>query len=143
MKSCTFFGHRVCPCEKSNVVWEKIEELIVYDGVTCFYVGCHGEFDAIVRGVLKQLKKKYPQIRYYIFLAYMPGKNNNHCGEDTILPSGIENIPKKFAISYRNQWMIEQSEYVITYVTHSFGGAAQFEAMAQKKGKRIIKISLS
>ena len=73
----------------------------------------------------------------------MPGKNNNHCGEDTILPSGIENIPKKFAISYRNQWMIEQSEYVITYVTHSFGGAAQFEAMAKKKGERIIQISLS
>lgn len=46
----------------------------------------------------------------------------------------------KFAISYRNNRMIEQSDYVVTYVRRSFGGAAQFEAQAKRKHKIIIAL---
>ena len=60
--------------------------------------------------------------------------------ELTILPEGIETVPPRFAISYRNKWMIEQSDYVITYVIHSWGGAAQFKELAEKKGKTVIEL---
>lgn len=36
--------------------------------------------------------------------------------------------------------MIEQADYVITYVTHSWGGAAKFKELAEKKGKTVINI---
>ena len=36
--------------------------------------------------------------------------------------------------------MIEKSDYVVTYVHHSFGGAAQFKEIAEKKGKIVINI---
>jgi hypothetical protein len=60
---------------------------------------------------------------------------------DTVFPEGLEKIPPRFAISKRNRWMIEHSDYVVTYVRHSFGGAAQFKALAEKKGKKAIELA--
>ena len=37
--------------------------------------------------------------------------------------------------------MIRESDVVITYITHSWGGAAQFVEMAKKKRKRIINVA--
>ena len=36
--------------------------------------------------------------------------------------------------------MIEQSDYVVTCVSRSWGGAAQFKELAEKKGKTVINI---
>ncbi len=36
--------------------------------------------------------------------------------------------------------MLRQSDYVVTYITHSWGGAAQFAAMAERQGKNIISL---
>ena len=61
---------------------------------------------------------------------------------DTILPEGIETVIKRFAINYRNKWMIEQSDFVVTYVVHDGGsGAAQFKKLAERKGKTVIELS--
>lgn len=59
----------------------------------------------------------------------------------TIIPDGIETVPKKFAINYRNSWMIEQSDYVVTYVNSSVGGAAKFKKQAEKKNKIVINLA--
>ena len=74
----------------------------------------------MVRRVLRELSKKY-EIRYYVVLAYMPEKRDGSGYEDysdTILPDGIETVPKRFAITYLNKWMLRRSDYVVTYVTH-------------------------
>ena len=34
-----------------------------------------------------------------------------------------------------------QSDYVVTYVTHSWGGAAQFAELAEKQKKIIVSLS--
>ena len=57
-----------------------------------------------------------------------------------ILPELPENTPQRFRIDARNRWMINKSDYVITYVRHSFGGTAKFEEMAYKQNKIVIKI---
>ena len=74
-------------------------------------------------------------------LAYLPDSQEKYA-LPTLFPEGIENVPKKFAISYRNKWMIEKSDYVVAYIMRTFGGAYKFKTMAEKKGKRIINISL-
>lgn len=109
-----------------------------------FYIGNNGDFDDIVRKNLKLLKLNYPHINYAVVLAYMPYKKDGLCYKDytdTIYPNGLENTPPKYAIIKRNQWMINQCDYVVTYVRHTFGGAAQFKELALKKGKTVINLA--
>ena len=61
---------------------------------------------------------------------------------NTIYPEGLETVPKRFAISWRNKWMIQESDVVVTYITHSWGGAAQFADLAKRKKKRVINIKI-
>jgi hypothetical protein len=37
--------------------------------------------------------------------------------------------------------MLKQSDYVVTYITHPWGGAAQFAEMAKKQKKIIVSLS--
>ena len=75
-------------------------------------------------------------------LAYMPGKKTEYDDySDTMLPEGIESVHPHYAISWRNNWMLKQSDYVVTYITRSYGGAAQYVSRAQKQDKKIINIS--
>jgi hypothetical protein len=36
--------------------------------------------------------------------------------------------------------MLKQSDYVVTYITHSYGGAAQFVKKARRQGKTIVSV---
>ncbi|MEE1280074.1 MAG: hypothetical protein UHH95_04500 [Oscillospiraceae bacterium] len=44
---------------------------------------------------------------------------------DTIYPDGLEGVPPNYAISRRNMWMIDNADYVVTYVKYIVGGAAR------------------
>ena len=141
---CTFFGHRDTPESIKPLLREVLLDLIENQEVKQFYVGNQGNFDAMVRRLLRELSAKYP-IRYNVVLAYMPekrGEFNTADYSDTILPEGIETVPKRFAINYRNKWMIEQSDFVVTYVVHdAVSGAAQFKRLTERKGKMVIELS--
>ena len=107
-----------------------------------FYVGHQGQFDAYVHSELKKLKQEYPQINYAVVLAYMPGKKTEYEDySDTMLPEGIESVHPHYAISWRNNWMLKQSDYVVTYITHSWGGAAQHVKKAERRGIRVINLA--
>ncbi len=142
MGVCTFFGHRDCPDSIKSKLREVVITLIVNHNVDMFYVGNQGQFDAIVRGILRELKKEYPKIHYAVVLAYMPGKQTGHVDcLDTMLPEGIESVHPRYAISWRNNWMLQQSDYVVAYVIHSWGGATRFANKAAKEGKIVINVS--
>ena len=142
MPVCTFFGHRECPDSIKVKLREVLIDLIANNDVDMFYVGNQGRFDAIVRGVLRDLKNEYPQINYAVALAYMPGKRTEYDDySNTILPEGIESVHPRYAISWRNNWMLQQSDYVVTYITHSWGGAAQYADKARRQKKTVINIS--
>ena len=140
-KTCCFFGHREVTHNIREELKATIDKLITEDNVTEFYVGHQGQFDSMVYSVLKELKAKYPQIRYTVVLAYMPDEHIKELyGEDTLFPDGMENVPKKFAISKRNDWMIQQSGFAVCYVYKITGGAAKFREKAEKKRLQIIDI---
>ena len=138
MKTCTFFGHRSTPLNLKESIKEKITELIEQHGVELFYVGNHGQFDSMTLSSLKELAKIYPHIKYYIVLAYYPKEKSPE--ENTLFPEGIELCHPKFAIEFRNKWMLERSDFVISYITHSWGGAYKFCEKAKNKGKIVINI---
>ena len=141
---CTFFRHSMVPKEIEPTLRSTLIDLIENKDVKMFYVGNHGQFDGMVHRTLCELSSLYP-ISYNVVLAYMPQKRDNSdmtYYSDTILPDGVETVPKRFAISYRNKWMIQKSDYVVTYVTHDLGsGAAQFKKIAEKKRKKVIELS--
>ena len=140
-KTCCFFGHREVTHNIKPKLTEIIEKLITEDGVTDFYVGHQGQFDSMVFSVLKELKVKYPKIRYTVVLAYIPDEYIKEVyGEDTLFPDGLESVPKKYAISKRNVWMIHQSGFVVCYVYKITGGAAKFREKAEKRKLRIIDV---
>ena len=143
-KTCCFFGHREVTHNIKQKLTEIIEKLITEDGVTDFYVGHQGQFDSMVYSVLKELKAYYPKIRYTVVLAYMSDEHIRELfGENTLFPDGLETVPKRFAISKRNDWMIQQSGVAVCYVHKITGGAAKFREKAEKKGLQVINLMFS
>ena len=143
MSACTFFGHRGCPSSIKPKLREVLVDLIENHTVDMFYVGQQGAFDAMVRSVLKELVSLYPHINYAVVLERIPPKRDEfdiRDYSDTMLPEGIETVHPRFAISWRNKWMTKQSDYVVTYITHSWGGAAQFAELAERQRKVIINL---
>lgn len=135
---CTFFGHADAPesCEAELI--RVITALIEKDGADTFYVGTHGSFDKMVYRVLFNLSKLY-SIKFYAVLSAIPVKESQDYKE-TLVPEGLENVPPRFGIDYRNRWMIKNSDCVIAYVNRPFGGAAKFKNLAERRGKLIINI---
>ena len=140
MPTCSFFGHRDCPGDLKPLLKYVILDLIATHGVDIFYVGHQGGFDSLVRGVLRELEQEYSEVRYAVVLAYTPSGAPVADTTDTMLPEGIELVHPRYAISWRNNWMLQQSDFVIAYVAHSWGGAAQDVKMAIRSGKIVINL---
>ena len=140
---CVFFGHKKTPSGIVPILHRTLVALIEQRRVDTFFVGNQGEFDQMVRKELKELSRKYPWIRYSVVLAYMPGERtaaDTYDYSDTVYPEGLEDTAPKFAIEKRNRMLVELADLVVVYVVRSFGGAAKFKALAERKGKEVINI---
>ena len=120
-----------------------VVELIEQHGVDRFYAGQQGAFDAMARSVLRELAKVYHHISYAVVLERLPWPKDPATWDfsDTIFPEGLETVPPRFAISRRNEWMLRQADFVVTYITHNWGGAAQYAEKAQRQGKRVLNLA--
>lgn len=141
MQTCAFFGHSSCSNSIQPILQREIEKLILNHGITDFLLGDHGDFDVLVLKTIREIEKIYP-IKYRVVLSYLPIAPS-FFGEDpnSVYPEEIATVHPKFAIEYRNNFLISKSDYFITYVTHSYGGAAKFAKKAQNKGKIVINIA--
>ncbi|MGN0683990.1 MAG: hypothetical protein ACI4JY_09970 [Oscillospiraceae bacterium] len=137
-----FFGHKDTPSAVKPLLEQTVQRLIEENEEITFLVGTHGAFDLMVQSVLGQALQKHPHITCHIVLSYIPVENN---GEQhplpTLVPEGIESVPKRFAISFGNNYMVNECDTVVCYITHDWGGAAQFVNKAKKKGKTVINLA--
>ena len=143
--TCCFFGHKDAPPSIYDTLEEAIEKIIAEDNVTEFLVGNQGQFDGMVLKALRRIKEKYPHVSYNIVLAYMPAEKeecNPYDFGETMLPEGIENVHPRYAISKRNDWMVNESDIVLCYIKHSWGGAAKYVEKAKHKGRIIINLGI-
>lgn len=121
-KVCTFFGHR----ELYQDIDAQLEKAILYaihQGYDIFWCGGYGTFDLMAAGTVYRLKKSYPQVQVVLILAYLPDHPISDIYDHSIFPEGIEIGPPRFAISRRNQWMVNNCDGSICYVNYSYGGA--------------------
>lgn len=141
---CFFFGHKDVPLSIYAKLEEVVEKLITEGSATSFLIGNQGQFDSMALKALRRMKIKHPHISYNVVLAYMPtgrAEYNPYEYGETMLPEGIESVHPRYAISWRNKWMVNESDYVICYVTHSWGGAVKYVEIATRKTKKIINIA--
>ena len=137
---CVFFGHRECNSLDAEVLRNALEELIE-QGVEEFLVGNQGQFDSMVCRCLKFLQEKYPYIRYSVVLAYLPAVRQDY--EDysnTMCPEGIESVHPRYAIDWRNRYLVKVADICVCYIEHTWGGAYKFVRLAKRRGKRIINL---
>jgi uncharacterized phage-like protein YoqJ len=111
------------------------------------YLGGYGAFDAFAFLCAKKYKSTHQNTRLVFVTPYItPEYQHNHLEYykfqyDEIIYPEIENTPPRFAISKRNKWMVEKSDYVIAYIDHSWGGAYQTYKHAKRKEKEVFNLS--
>ena len=140
-----FFGHRDTYLNKEKL--DKLEKLIV-DVISKnkqveFFLGGYGNFDAFAYGCCKKYQESHPNISLVFVTPYL---SNNHLQYqkdiyDAVLYPEIENKPLRYAITYRNRYMVEKADYIIAYVSHDWGGAYATYKHAQRKGKKIFNLA--
>ena len=143
----TFCGHS--DFLFSDDVKQQLKNILIKEirkNPTCqFYLGGYGDFDSLCLRTLRELKKEFQDIELIFITPYLD-KNYSKLEfakyhyDDVIFPP-LENVPRKFAILKRNEWMVEEADLVIAYVMYSWGGAAKTLAYAKRKKKTIINLA--
>ena len=143
-KRCCFAGHNET---YGDEVKQKIKEiaikLIEEKGVTEFWVGNYGGFDRCAASAMREVKKEYTQIKLVIVLPYLTKEVNGHREDfykkyDSIVIAGMaEKTPARLKIIKANEYMVDNCDFLICNVEHSWGGAAKTVEYAKRKGKEI------
>ncbi len=134
----TFCGHKEVADRENVEAWlySVCSDLIAH-GADEFYLGGYGGFDHMCAAVLHKLKKEHAHIRLILVLPYLNSGMSADGYDETLYPP-LESVPKRYAISRRNEWMARESDAIIAYVTHSWGGAAKTLEYARSKKKRVL-----
>lgn len=146
----SFLGHRfLYGCEGLT---ERIEKAIMenadYGDDIVFFCGGYGDFDDLSARVCRSMRGKWKKSEIVFVTPYMTVAQQEKMKAwidlglyDSIIYPPLEKVPLKFAIQKRNEWMIDQSDFIIAYVDHSYGGAYQSLNYARRKKKRIVNLA--
>ena len=141
-----FFGHRnfVGTREHKGKIFSELGKFAA-DEIR-LYFGGYGGFDAFAYSCCKEYKLMHKGISLIYVTPYITVEYQKNVlsqiksGYDGIIYPEIERAPLKYAISYRNRWIAERADIIISAVDRCYGGAYQACAYAKRKGKRIINI---
>lgn len=136
----SFFGHRNFI---DNQSYEKdvtqIFNKLGKDESIEILLGGYGNFDRFAFRCAKKIKAQLTNITITKVAAYLNEKGEE--GYDTTFYPSLENVPHKYTILHRNRKMVDESDLIIVYITHSFGGAYRAVKRAKLTGKAIINLA--
>ena len=134
----TFCGHKEVYDAEAVEHWlRQVCSDLIAQGADEFLCGGYGRFDYLSATVLRDLKQQHPTIRLILVLPYLNSTILTDGYDETIYPP-LESVPKKFAISRRNEWMVLESDIIVAYVLRDFGGAEKTLQYARRKKKKIV-----
>ena len=135
----TFCGHStVYPLDLVQRWLHEVIEGLIVRGARKFYLGGYGTFDQMAAAAVWEQKRTHPEITSVLVLPYLGRKVSATEYDYTTYPP-LENVPRRFAISRRNRWMVDNSDILVAFVTHDWGGAATTLKYAERKKKEIIR----
>lgn len=143
---CCGFGHRNIFKNISGQI-DSAVICAIEKGCNIFYTGAMGDFDKLFSSAVRKAKLTYPYIKIICVKPYMTADINENKDyyealyDDVIVPEEINGIHYKSAIKARNQWMVDNSDIVISYTVREYGGAYKALMYASKTGKDIVVIS--
>jgi len=144
---CTFAGHsEIHNSNLVEVIKTTAKELITEYGVNEFWVGHYGDFDHYAAKAIRELKPEY-DIELVLVIPYLTKEIEEYKEEyyrnfDAVLMADIpEKTPKKLKIIKVNQYMVNESDFLICYVKNSWGGAAKTLEYAKQKKKNIYNLA--
>ena len=138
----TFCGHSNFSFD--NTIKQKLKKLLLQEirkNPACkFYLGGYGDFDSLCLNILKEIKADFPNIELLFITPYLDGNYSKletaKLYYDGIIYPPLENVPRRFCILKRNEWMVDEADLVIAFVKYSWGGAAKtLEYVKRKKVK--------
>lgn len=138
----TFCGHsKLYQTENISKWLDIILPALIEGGATTFYLGGYGDFDSLAAAAVRRQKTKYPNIEAVLVLAYLNREMDASRYDGTTYPP-LETVPPRYAIVRRNEWMVRESDVVISGVTHGWGGAAKTLDFAKRKQKIIFQFPI-
>ena len=137
----TFCGHADF---RGNENYEKIildflKETLA-DNSAQIYLGGYGGFDSFALSCCKKYKEYNPSVRLVLITPYISVDSEKKSLYDEVVYPGLEDKPLKFAISYRNRWMVENADFIVCAVDHTWGGAYATYKYAERKKKPTFNI---
>lgn len=140
----TFCGHRnfVENTDAEERLTALIERYAKGNEKIICYNGGYGNFDYFAAKCVHGLQGEYSNICNCLVLPYIDRQFLERIAvfknrfDETIYPP-LENVPKKYAIIRRNEWMVDSADIVIACVRYSWGGAARTLDYAKRKKKAI------
>lgn len=145
---CCFAGHsNISDSEITDKLQKVAEELVLQYNVNEFWVGNYGEFDGCSAKAVRELKKIYHHIELNLVIPYLT-KDINEYKElyyekyDNILVADIPLItPKRLKIIKANEYMVNNSDFLICYIDHTWGGAFKTFDYARKRKLKIFNVA--
>lgn len=139
MNTCFCMGHRDTPDGLRQALSEAVEYHITAYGVTEFVAGAYGRFDALTAHVVGEAKKRHPEIRLTYLRPYHPAERpDTPPGFDgSFYPPGMEKVPRRLAIVRANRYMVDNSQYLLTYaweIGSNTKKILEYAVLRQKKG---------
>lgn len=134
----TFCGHAKISDRDAVQAWlSDVTQALIAQGATTFYLGGYGAFDELAAWVLRRQKQTHPDMKLILVRPYLH-RNMEDFGYDGSIYPPLGSVPPRLAIPKRNQWMVQQSNIVVAYVLHDWGGAAATLRYARQKKKIIL-----
>ena len=123
-------------------------EKIDLEEKTLFYCGGYGDFDRLSAEVCRSIKDSNPNCETVFITPYITEPQQEKIKflidsglYDSAIYPPLENVPLKFAIVKRNEWIIDESDIIIAYVNHTHGGAYKALEYARRKKKFIVNLA--
>ena len=138
----TFCGHSTF--NKTDEYEHELLEILestVGDAPAEFFLGGYGNFDSFAYSCCKKYKIKHPKVSLVFVTPYLKIDPTYAALYDSVVYPDIEDKPLKFAITYRNKYMVEKADIVVAFIDHEWGGAYKTYVYAKRKGKRVINLA--
>jgi len=142
----TFCGHS----NYTSSLEDEERLLILLENIACgnrvdFYLGGYGNFDAFALKCATKYKQSHKNVKLVFITPYLDkwlNERNDILKKyyDEIIYPEIEHVPQKFAIIKRNEWMVDQADYLFAYVATHYGGAYRTLLYAHKHKKPYVNL---
>ena len=139
---CVLFGHKDASekikCKLENCIIDILSE----NEYVVFYAWNNGNFDRMAQCVLEDLSTRRPALNYLLYLSKIDEVSLGGSQTRTVYLESLHKVPKRFAISKRNDFLIKNADMALIYVNNRFSNTYKISERLKKRGVRIINIKI-